>query len=106
MHGPIGRELLEKEGFPKHALVCERHTGVGMTKEDIIKGKLPLPARDMLPETIEEKIICFADNFFSKRSKEIVKVNTVEEIKEELAKYGKWKVRKFEKWLVKFKEKV
>lgn len=27
-HGYLGRELLEKEGFPKHALVCERHVGI------------------------------------------------------------------------------
>src|SRR3990167_4819755 len=30
-HGYLGRELLEKEGFPKHALVCERHVGVGIS---------------------------------------------------------------------------
>ncbi len=24
-HGYLGRELLEKEGLPAHALVCERH---------------------------------------------------------------------------------
>ena len=31
MHGIIGREILEAEGFPRHALVCERHIGVGLT---------------------------------------------------------------------------
>ena len=26
-HGYLGSELLQKEGYPKHAMVCERHTG-------------------------------------------------------------------------------
>src|SRR6266508_1744628 len=34
-HGVIGREILEAEGLPRHALVCERHIGVGLTVADI-----------------------------------------------------------------------
>jgi uncharacterized protein len=30
-HGYLGREILEKEGFPRHSLVCERHVGVGLS---------------------------------------------------------------------------
>ena len=26
-HGYLGAEILREEGFPQHALVCERHTG-------------------------------------------------------------------------------
>ncbi len=98
-HGYLGRILLEKEGFFKHALVCERHIGVGITKEEIIQNKLPLPQRDMVPETLEEKIIAFADKFFTKRGDGLVKVNTVEEILEKLAKHGKEKVKIFLDWL-------
>lgn len=65
-HGYIGREIMEKEGYPKHGLVCERHVGVGLRKEDVVSMSLPLPLRDMYPITIEEKIITFADCFFSK----------------------------------------
>ena len=67
-HMYLGREILESEGLPKHALVCERHTGPGLTKEDVIKENLPLPIKDYLPITVEEKIICLADNFFRKVS--------------------------------------
>ena len=28
-HGYLGRKILENKGFPMHALVCERHVGVG-----------------------------------------------------------------------------
>lgn len=85
-HGYLGRELVEKEGFPEHALVCERHVGVGITKENIERNNLPLPKRDMRPQTIEEKIICLADKFYSK--KDLTSKKSIEEIKEEAAKHG------------------
>ncbi len=97
-HGYLGRELLEKEGFPLHALVCERHTGVGITKEEIIKNKLPLPQRDMLPISMEERIIAYADKFFSKEPDGSVRVRTVEEIIKDLSRYGEEKVKTFKEW--------
>lgn len=66
-HGYIGRKILEEEGLFAHALVCERHTGSGMTAEEIVDQRLPLPHRDMLPFSIEEKIICYADLFYTKK---------------------------------------
>jgi len=98
-HGYLGREILEKEGFPDHALVCERHTGVGITKEEIIKNKLPLPLRDMVPLTMEEKIIAYADKFFSKESDGSVRMRTVNEIIKDLSRYGEEKVKIFKEWL-------
>lgn len=65
-HGIAGAEILRKENLPRHALVCERHTGAGLSKEDIIKQNLPLPHIDFLPVSIEEKLICYADKFYSK----------------------------------------
>ena len=65
-HGYLGRELLEKENLPKHALVCERHTGAGLTLSNIRLQNIPVPERDMLPLSIEEQIICYADKFYSK----------------------------------------
>ena len=52
--------------FPRHALVCERHTGAGLSLKDIMDQKLPVPPREMLPVSMEEQVICFADKFFSK----------------------------------------
>lgn len=65
-HGVIGSEMLNKLGCPRHALVCERHTGAGLTVDDIIRQNLPLPHRDMCPISLEEKLICYADKFYSK----------------------------------------
>jgi len=103
-HGYLGREILEKEGLFKHALVCERHVGVGITKQEIEEKNLPLPKRDMVPVTLEEKIIAFADKFFSKRKGELTKEKSVEEVIKEISKYGEEKVKVFKEWLKLFGE--
>ena len=95
-HGYLGGELLRKEGYPRHAFVCERHTGTGLSVETIIKLNLPLPKRDMIPETIEEKLICFADEFFSK--KHLKKEKSVDEIRKSLSVHGEESVKKFNDW--------
>ncbi|MBR5332874.1 MAG: HDIG domain-containing protein [Muribaculaceae bacterium] len=66
-HGILGAELLRKEGVDEAiARVAERHTGAGLTIDDIDRQQLPLPRKDYLPETMLEKLICYADKFFSK----------------------------------------
>ena len=95
-HGIIGAEILRTEGYPEHARVCERHTGAGITSEEIASQHLPLPQRDYLPETIEEIIICYADKFFSKSHPE--KEKTYEEAQRSLAKFGEAGVERFKKW--------
>lgn len=101
-HGYLGRELLEKAGFPRHGLVCERHVGVGLTVTDIKNGNLPLPSRDMVPVSIEEKIICFADKFFSKKEGLLQKEKSVDEVKDSISRYGPEKSRIFEEMLLLF----
>ena len=97
-HGYLGRKLLEKEGFPKHGLVCERHVGVGITKEEIIKNDLPLPKRDMFPVTVEEKIIAYADKFFTKSHNKGSKELSLSEVRKSLEKFGEDKLKRFEGW--------
>jgi uncharacterized protein len=100
-HGYLGAKLLEHEGFPQHALVAERHTGTGITLQEIIERKLPLPHRDMQPQSIEEQIICYADKFFSKSRPE--HEISLDEIKRNLAKFGTETVEIFNLWHEKFK---
>lgn len=98
-HGYLGRQLLEKEGLPKHALVCERHTGVGLTLKDIIGQKLPLPKREMMPVSLEEKIICFADKFYSKKDIHKHKDRSVRSIKKKFhEKFGEEKGEIFDEY--------
>jgi len=95
-HGILGAELLRKEGLPRHAIVCERHVGVGLTKKEIREQEIPLPEKDFSPVSLEEKIISFADKFFSKLDK---KEHTIEEIRKEYSHYGPDEVKRFDEWL-------
>ncbi len=101
-HGYMGRALLEKEGLPLIAPVCERHIGVGITIEDIIDRKLDLPLRDMTPQTIEEKIVCYADKFYSKSADNLLRPKPLHKVRKSISKYGeeKWKI--FEGMIVLF----
>jgi len=98
-HGVLGREILDALGHPRHGLVCERHVGVGISVEDIRRFSLPLPERDMLPMTLEEQIICYADKFFSKNGNGSSREKSVAEIVEDLGPYGAEKVERFMSWV-------
>jgi uncharacterized protein len=101
-HGYLGRELLEKEGFPRHAPVCERHVGVGLTQKEIEEKILPIPGRDMIPLTIEEQIICYADKFFSKDTEFLMKEKPIEQVRHGIAIYGNDKLKRFDEWAERF----
>ena len=101
-HGIKGRELLEAEGLPRHALVCERHIGVGLTAAEISDRKLPLPARDMVPITLEERIVTYADLFFSKDPAKAGREKTADQVRQSLARFGADKVAVFDEWHCKF----
>jgi len=101
-HGYLGRELLEKKGLYRHALVCERHVGLGISEADIDRQKLPLPKRDMRPVSIEEEIICYADKFFSKSDTLIGKEKSISDILTEVAPHGRDKTDRFLSWVDRF----
>lgn len=85
-HGILGAELLRAEGLPQHARVAERHTGTGITVNEIMMRQLPLPLGDYMPETIEEKIICYADKFYSKTK--LDREKTYEEVRHSIIRFG------------------
>ncbi|KAA6341217.1 hypothetical protein EZS27_010962 [termite gut metagenome] len=95
-HGYLGAELMREEGFPHHALVCERHTGAGLSLKIIAERQLPVPYREMVPQSMEEQIICFADKFFSKTHLDQEK--NVKKIQEDMEKYGKEGLERFTEW--------
>jgi uncharacterized protein len=99
-HGILGAELLRREGFPRHARVAERHTGTGITRQQIEKQQLPLPPMDYIPETLEEEIVCYADKFYSKSSPD--RERTVVDAARSLEKFGADGVNKFLEWAKKF----
>ena len=99
LHGIHGRRMLEGEGFPRHALVCERHTGAGITREEVKEGGLPLPERDYLPLSLEEKLICVADKCYSKSPAKLWEEKPLVKIEKNLAKYGPQILERWEKLL-------
>jgi uncharacterized protein len=101
-HGVLGRKLLEKQGLHQHARVCENHVGVGISRHDVKRYRLPLPEKDMLPETLEEEIICYADKFFSKNPNGQSAEIPVERIIKGLKPYGRDKVSRFLTWKERF----
>ncbi len=77
-HGYLGADLVRKEGFPRHA-----------------QG-LPVPHRDMVPVSLEEEIICFADKFFSKTK--LDKEKSIEKARKSVEKHGGNGVQRFDRW--------
>lgn len=95
-HGYLGADLMRAEGYPRHALVCERHTGAGLSLEQIVTQNLPVPHREMVPVSIEEQIVCFADKFYSKTK--LDKEKTVEKARKSLERYGEAGLKRFDRW--------
>lgn len=85
-HGVEGKKILDSVGLPRHALVCERHIGAGLTAQEIIDQKLPLEPHDVLPLTLEEKLVTYADNFYSKSK--IKDAKPLKKVLKSMEKYG------------------
>lgn len=101
LHGTLGADLLRREGWPRHALVCERHTGTGITRQQIVAQQLPLDLdRSYEPQTLEEQLVCYADKFYSKSHPE--RVLTVVEAAKSLERFGHEGVARFLDWAARF----
>lgn len=97
-HGIIGAEMLRGAGYPEEwARVAERHTGSGLTAREIEAAHLPLPPRDFLPETLLEKLVCYADKFFSKGGdlSRLATPKSLEEVEASLARFGGGSLARF-----------
>lgn len=99
-HGYLGADLMRAEGYPRHALVCERHTGAGLSLDSILAQQLPIPHREMIPVTQEEQVICFADKFFSKTH--LDKEKSIEKARRSLERYGNDGLMRFDEWCFRF----
>ena len=63
---------------------------------EIEQQNLPLPHRDFLPETIEEKIICYADKFYSKSHLDCCK--TLPQAEKTISRFGDEGLQRFLQW--------
>lgn len=100
LHGYLGAELLRGLGLERHARVAERHTGSGLTTEDIAERGLPLPPGNYMPETLEEQLICYADKFFSKTK--LGQQKRLEKVRQGFSKHGQAALDRFEQLHLRF----
>ena len=99
LHGLIGGRLLRSEGYDRHARICERHTGTGITASDLLPADL-VAGGFFVPETLEEQVVCYADKFFSKSRPD--RTLTVAQAAASLEKFGQAGVEKFLNWARQF----
>ncbi len=63
-HASKGAALLRADGWDEAVVrIVERHTGGGIDSTDA--AALGLPVKDYTPRSLEERIVCHADNLFS-----------------------------------------
>jgi len=63
-HAIAGVEIARALGFSDQLVnIIERHIGAGITSAEAVR--LGLPAKDYVPQTVEEKIVSYADNLMS-----------------------------------------
>ncbi|MGD2142792.1 MAG: TIGR00295 family protein [Candidatus Bathyarchaeota archaeon] len=59
-HGVVGGEIAKELGLPnKLVRIIERHIGGGIPAEETLA--LGLPEKDYVPESLEEKVVSYAD---------------------------------------------
>lgn len=97
-HGSLGADMLREAGAPEwSARVAERHTGAGLTPDDIERQGLTLPpGRIYLPETLLEKLICYADKFYSKRPGGLSSRKSLEKVRLEMLRHGDDTLKRFD----------
>jgi uncharacterized protein len=81
-HAVIGADLLREMGMPEELLlIVERHIGAGIPADEAVE--LGLPEKHYLPETLEEKIVAYADKLISGRREVSIEV-TINDFAEKL----------------------
>lgn len=100
-HGPLGAALVRRAGREDLARICERHTGTGLTRALLASRGISLPlGGDLLPETPEEQVVCYADKFYSKSHPE--RERSVDETARSLEGFGADCVATFLGWAARF----
>ena len=64
-HGLVGAKIIESEGLPNEvANIVKRHVGGGISLEEA--ARFGWPKDDYMPQTIEEKVVSYADKRIDK----------------------------------------
>ncbi len=66
-HAIFGAALTVEEGFDSRiADTIRTHVLMGLSKKEIVDGGFGMPQKDYFPQTIEARLLCYADRFHSK----------------------------------------
>ena len=94
-HGLLGSQLLKRDGVDEAiAAVARRHTGAGITNDEIRELSLPLPPGDYMPETLLERLVCYADKFYSKSGD--MQRKSLERVRQSMSRHGGDTAARFE----------
>jgi uncharacterized protein len=87
-HGYEGGIIARKLGLPEDIIrIIERHIGAGLPAEEA--KNLGLPEKDFIPETLEEKIVCHADNLVENNEKKEIELEIERAILDGNKEYAK-----------------
>jgi len=93
-HGVLGHELLRDLDFPDVLCrFCSRHTGMGLSRDDVLQQHLPIPVDDYLAGSDEEQLVMYADKFHSKATPPVFV--TAASYASSLRRFGEDKVARF-----------
>ena len=86
-HGVEGAKIAKKNNLPVCIInIIERHVGAGIPKDEAVK--LGLPAKDYLPQTLEEKIVAHSDNLIEKGKKQGIEKEVEKALKKRQKKHA------------------
>jgi len=81
-HAVAGAEIARQLGLPEQVIrIIKRHVGGGITQKEA--RKLGWPKDTYTPETLEEKVVSYADKLIE-GSRRVPITNTIEELSQEL----------------------
>ncbi|MCM1356257.1 MAG: HDIG domain-containing protein [Staphylococcus sp.] len=101
-HGVLGAALLRNENMPERdSRVAERHTGAGISAEEINEQRLPLdPNVSYMPATKLERLVCYADKFYSKSGD--MKLKPLDKVKKSMERISEGSAMRFQELIQEF----
>jgi uncharacterized protein len=91
-HSIIGAKIAQEEGLPEQVIsIIKRHVGAGITAEEA--QWLGWPKDNYIPQTLEEKIVCYADKCIDS-NKQIPVQATIQQLHDENMEDAAERVRK------------
>lgn len=87
-HAVEGVKIAKEYGLPESILkIIERHIGAGIDKKEAVR--LNLPAKNYVPISLEEKIVCHADNLIENTSRQKIEKEVEKVLEQGNKKYAK-----------------